>query len=413
MLESSFMSDRLYYTDSYTREFSAYILELEQGEQGVRIVLDQTYFYPTSGGQPHDSGSINGVPVLAVEVRKEDGAVVHVLEQEPESKEVSAVIDWERRFDHMQQHSGQHILSQAFIRIAGADTIGFHLSADTVTLDLDIDNLGQAMIDQAEQLANQVVWQNQPIIVRWVSRAEAESLSLRKIPANGDDNLRLIDIADFDLTACGGTHVARTGEIGLIKVIKTETRGNKARVEFRCGKRALNHYRSINQVIRHLSSLLTTAAEELGASVTKLQENEKQTRRTLKQLQTKIDGLEAQQLLQSGQRIGDNTLVIHVYDGDSPGRIRALAGLLAKEEGVIALLAASGDRTHLVFSRADEAPGDMKTVLQEALRQLESGSGGGSNTFAQGAAESASGQSIRRAIEVAADRLLEEMHNIR
>ena len=145
-------------------------------------MLDHTYFYPTSGGQPNDRGTIDGIPVIDVNVRKEDGAILHTVESIPEKQEVTAVIDWNRRFDHMQQHSGQHILSQAFIQVAGAQTIGFHLSDDSVTIDLDKEDVNQIHITEAERLANEIVWQNRPIVVRWATRQEAQNLPLRKIP---------------------------------------------------------------------------------------------------------------------------------------------------------------------------------------------------------------------------------------
>ncbi|MEJ2753492.1 MAG: alanyl-tRNA editing protein, partial [Chloroflexota bacterium] len=206
MLKSRIMGERSYYTDSYTSEFPARVVETQQTEGAFAVVLDRSYFYPTSGGQPNDTGTIDGIPVIDVQVRKEDGAILHMVESLPQSEEVTAAIDWRRRFDHMQQHTGQHILSQAFIQTHGAQTIGFHLSDETATIDLDVNKIDQEAINKAEDLANRVVWQNRPVVVRWATRQEAERLPLRKIPENGGEKLRLIDIVNFDLTACGGTH---------------------------------------------------------------------------------------------------------------------------------------------------------------------------------------------------------------
>lgn len=392
--------------------FSAQVTESYEGESGVFVTLDQSYFYPTSGGQPADRGKINGIPVTDVRVRKEDGAVLHLLQSAPQTNEVTAVINWTRRFDHMQQHTGQHILSQAFVQLAGAQTIGFHMSDDSVTIDLDKKTIGQPLIDEVEELANQIVWQNHPVVVRWATHLEAQSLPLRKIPENGSEKLRLIDIMDFDLTACGGTHVARTGEVGLIKVIKTESRNKKARIHFCCGGRALTHYRSVNQVVHGLTNQLTTGAADLATSVAKLQENEKESRRTLKRLQGQLNEIEAQQLLQDGQTIGNNKLIVHVFDNEPNSKVRGLASRLVDENGIIALLGSSSDRSHLVFGRSADASGSMKDLLQTALQLLGEGSGGGNEKFAQGTAPTAEIHTIERAIESAKKQLLEKLDAI-
>ena len=412
MLESIVMSERSYYTDSYTDTFAATVREQHEDPAGVRLVLDHTYFYPTSGGQPNDTGTIDGIPVQDVAIREEDGAIVHLLDRAPNQMAVTAVVDWERRFDHMQQHTGQHILSQSFIQVADAETIGFHLSDETVTIDLDAANLDLEAIKQAELLANRIVWQDRPVIVRWASRAEAVNLPLRKIPDNGNDRLRLIDIMEFDLTACGGTHVARTGEVGLVKVVRQEARGGKTRVEFRCGARALAHYRSLNEVVRELTGLLTTGTVELATSITKLQETEKETRRTMNRLQSELDALQTQQLRQDGRRVGNYTLVVHVFENESAKRLRALASLLAAEDGTVALLGSTGERTHLAFGRAPEAPGAMNELLQDVLHKLGAGSGGGNSSLAQGAGPQVDEQLLNRVFAEVANKLLEEMRAI-
>ncbi len=405
MLKSKAMNERSYYTDSYTTQFSATVTDTHHDEQGCVVTLDRTYFYPTSGGQPFDTGVIDGIPVLDVMVRKEDGAILHVLDSAPKAKEVTAVVNWQRRFDHMQQHTGQHILSQAFIRTANAQTIGFHLSDETVTIDLDCETVDEATIDAAEKLANQIVWQNHPVVVRWATLQEAQSLPLRKIPANGGEKLRLVDILDFDLTACGGTHVARTGEVGLIKIIKKESRNKKARILFCCGQRALAHHRLLNEIVHQLSTQLTTGATDLTASIARMQENDKESRRHVKRLQGQLDEFEAHRLFDEGQKLDDVTLVIHVFENDA-GRARGIASRLSKMGRTVALLASTGERCHLIFSRSADTPGDMKDLLQIALEQMGSGSGGGNESFAQGAAGAADVQTVERALGHAAEQLL-------
>jgi alanyl-tRNA synthetase len=282
MLESTLMSERAYYKDSYTNRFKAVVIERLVHDGRPALILDRTYFYPTSGGQPCDLGKMNDVSVVDVLVHPQNGDVLHILENEVSADQVKAVIDWQRRFDHMQHHTGQHILSQAFVQIAAAETVGFHLSPSSVTIDLDKNSLSQAQREEAEQLANEIIWQNRPVKARTVNQKEIQSLPLRKIPPARDGRLRLIEIADFDLTACGGTHVARTGEIGLLKIIKQEKRGEKLRIEFRCGHRALLDYQQKHQIVTQLTTQLTTGANELSTAVVRLQADNKQSHRQLK-----------------------------------------------------------------------------------------------------------------------------------
>ncbi|MDT8307463.1 MAG: alanyl-tRNA editing protein, partial [Anaerolineae bacterium] len=265
------MSVRYYYEDAYKTHFEANVRERLVHDGKPAVVLDGTYFYPASGGQPADGGTLGGRPVLDVFIRN-DGAIVHVVGGELGDGALQGVVDWPRRFDHMQHHTGQHILSQAFIRIAGAETISFHLSDNSVTIDLDCESLQPQEVEAAELLANTIVWEGRPVEVRMLSAAAAEQLALRKLPPVDGDTVRLVDIASFDLTACGGTHVARTGEVGMIKVVRVERQRGRPRIAFLCGRRALLDYRQKNRVVNHLSTILTTGTEQLEESVGNLQE---------------------------------------------------------------------------------------------------------------------------------------------
>lgn len=379
------MNERLYYQDAYTNQFSAVIVERITENGRFAITLNQTYFYPTSGGQPFDRGTINGLPVIDVTIRAEDGAVLHWLEHAaPKDDEVTAVIEWPRRFDHMQQHTGQHILSQAFIRISAAQTVGFHLSDDTVTIDLDVNTLTNEALNQAEQLANQIVWENRPINIHMITRTEAEKMPLRKIPPAQTGEIRLIDIENFDLTACGGTHVARTGGVGLIKIVKQERRGENLRVEFRCGGRALSDYGSKNNTIQELMAVLTTGQEALVTAVTTLQDENKTNQRVIKKLQNSLLETEAAQLLQTGQKLDSFTFISRVFDENEGINLRQLGQHLTQNPGIVALLGTVGSKTQLLFCRSGDAPGDMNLLLKEALKQLGGGGGGGSAQMAQG-----------------------------
>ncbi|MFQ5434935.1 MAG: DHHA1 domain-containing protein, partial [Anaerolineae bacterium] len=301
--------------------------------------------------------------------------------------------------------TGQHILSQAFLQTAAAATVSFHLSDETVTIDLDKPDLTEKEIAAAEQLANEIVWQNRPIHIRFVSPEEAATLPLRKRPPAHNGRLRLIEIADFDLSACGGTHVRHTGEVGQIKVIRRERRGEGWRVEFRCGGRALDDYGRKNQIITALADILTTAPEEFTAAIEKLQAENKQARRQLRKLQTAALAWEAQELLETAQPFGDGQLILRVFaDGRDPGQLRQLGNHFAQHPGVIAFLGLAGDKTHLVFCRHAKAPGDMGQLLHAALTELN-GRGGGKPDFAQGGAPQTTKNQIQQILEKTAQNL--------
>ncbi|MEP6985437.1 MAG: alanyl-tRNA editing protein, partial [Chloroflexota bacterium] len=223
------MTDRLYYSDSYATRFEATVLEETTHDSKCALVLDQTYFYPSSGGQPNDIGTINGLPVVDVVVRDEDAALLHIIDVPAPSllgQTVACEVDWARRFDHMQQHTGQHILTQAFIQTAEAKTVSFHLSRESVTIDLDVNGLSDGQVDAAEKLANEVIQADKAVTATIRQIDDQDGVRMRKMPKHiVTDGLRVVEIEGFDVTACGGTHVARTGEIGLIKIIKLEKRG--------------------------------------------------------------------------------------------------------------------------------------------------------------------------------------------
>jgi alanyl-tRNA synthetase len=346
--------------------------------------------------------------VVDVLVRERDEVILHVLEQPLPGSEAGVVgeIDWDRRFDHMQQHTGQHILSQAFIRVADAHTIGFHLSDESVTIDLNVDALTPEQLAQAETLANQIVWENRPIHIQMVTLEEARQMPLRKLPPAPNGKLRLIEIEDFDLTACGGTHVARTGAVGLIKLIKTERIRGQARIEFTCGGRALADYGRKNETVQQLMANLTTSQDDLAVAVARLQQENKQARRTLKKMKTAVLQAEAERLLSAGQKQAGFTLITHVFDESDNVDLRVLGSQLTRQSQVVALLGVAGKKSQLLFTRSDDAPGDMNALLQSALQELGQGGGGGTAVAAQGGGPGVSDGRLRQAITFAAQKLL-------
>lgn len=400
---------REYYTDSYTLNFTAEVVAVETVDGRPAVLLDRSWFYPASGGQPHDTGRLiqGSTTALVVDViDDEDGDdTLHVLDRPLTLGPVTAEIDRARRLDHMQHHTGQHILSEAFVQVAEAETVGFHLSPQSVTIDVNRADLTAEAIDAAETLANEIVRQDRPVSVRFVTVAEAAELPLRKRPPGKDGLLRLIDIEAFDLNACGGTHVARTGEVGLIKVAGTERRGATTRVEFLCGGRALADYRQKQAVVRELGAALTTGPTELLPSVLKLQEENKELRHILKQREATLLAFEAERLLATAEPLGDEArLVARVFTDRAPDELRRLATLIAEAGQTVALLGIAGERSHLIFCRSAGAPGEMNALIKPALAAL-GGRGGGNATMAQGGGPPADEQAVAEVLAAAATQL--------
>jgi len=387
------MTERLYYADPYCTHFRAHLIEAQRMGDCLAVVLDRTAFYPTGGGQPHDTGTLAGHSVLEVVERVTDGAVVHMLPADsalPEG-ELEGIVDWPRRFDHMQQHTGQHILSQAFVQLFQADTVGFHLSQSYSTIDLNRNDLDEEEIARGEALANQIVFEDRPVSWRWVDAEEARQLPLRKPPAV-QNHIRIVHIEDFDWSACGGTHVARTGAVGIIKVTHIERRGAEMRLTFLCGRRALRHYTALHTLTSRMARQLTVAVEELPEVVGRLQEEARRERKAREQLQETLLEHEAAALISQAPRMGMVRVIVQRFTGRAPQEVRRLASHITAHAGSIVLfgLAPGGEgdppgrgKGQLLFACAEDVAGDMRTLLQEVCRAV-GGSGGGSATMAQG-----------------------------
>lgn len=403
------VSKRLYYDDAYTTTFAAKVVERTEYRGKTAVILSQSLFYPTSGGQPHDTGFLNETAVADVVVRKEDEAVLHILDGALESDDVNGSLNWSRRLDHMQQHTGQHILSQAFIQVAAAPTVSFHLSPESVTIDLDKKSLSDAEISQTERLANQIIWENRPIHVRMVTVEEAQTMNLRKLPPVHTGKLRLIDIENFDLTACGGTHVTQTGGVGMIKIIKQERRKNKLRIEFRCGERALADYGRKNDVALQLGSELTTGLDQLLPSVQRLRDQLKEANRQIKQQQAALMAAQATQLLAAAKQVGETAVVVHILESGSPNDLQTLGQqLLGVGKTAVCFLGLAGQRSHLLFCRTENATGNMGQLIKLAQAQL-GGGGGGRPERAQGGGPAATTEQIKEAIVAAEQQFLSEL----
>lgn len=387
---------RLYYTDSYANTFEAQVVEQVTVEGTPAVVLNRTFFYPTSGGQPHDTGTLNGIPVRDVMVREADEAVLHLLAAPLPAGPVEGQIDWPRRFDHMRHHTGQHILSQAFVQLAGAETVGFHMSPDSITIDLDRPTIPAELVDAVEDLANEIVAGNRPVRAWFPTEVELPDLALRKVP-DVAGKLRVVDIAGFDTTACGGTHVAHTGEVGIIKVLRVDRRGDSARIEFRCGRRALLDYRQKNALLNQFAAGIT----DIPAVLHKLRAENKTLRREVRTLQSAVLDQEAEQLWQSAGREDGYVLVVRAFENRAVDEVRQLAQRLIARPATVALCGIAGEKAHLITARSDDLPHDMVPVLKAGLGVWECQRGGGRPSFAQGGGVAASPGEVQRALQAA------------
>jgi alanyl-tRNA synthetase len=374
------VTERLYYTDAYTTEFDAHVIRAESHEGRPAVVLDRTAFYPTSGGQPFDTGRLGDVPVVDV-VDRDDGTIVHVLERELHAGPIRGRIDWTRRFEHMQQHTGQHVLSAAFDRLTGARTESFHLGSASSTIDLGR-IVSAAEIDRVEDEANRIVWEDRPVAIRFADAEEAAKLALRKEPAR-TGRLRLIDVENFDISACGGTHVARTGAIGTIAVAGSERVRGGTRVEFLCGVRALRGYRSLRDAMASSVRLLSVLPGDLPAGIDRIQADARDTRRRLKDFQSRLASFEASALAGRAELHGASRVVVEALEGWDANGLKAIAAAISSRPGHVAVLLGVPPPSAIVIARAPDAAVDCAATLK-ALTDRFGGKGGGRSDLAQG-----------------------------
>lgn len=372
------MTERLYYHEPYLTQFDATVTSLTVTADGrTAVTLDRTVFYPTSGGQPFDTGTLGGARVVDV-IDADDGEVVHVIEGTvAAAARVTGRIDWPRRFDHMQQHTGQHILSAAFDRLFNVRTESFHLGADSATIDLARE-VTAAEIERGEDAANAVVWEDRPVAVKFVTAAEAARLPLRKEPAR-EGTLRLIDVDGYDLSACGGTHVQRTGAIGMIAITGWERFRGGSRIAFACGGRALRAHRRLRDVTLATMRLLSANAEDLPAVVERLQNDTKEARRHLKAAQARIAAHEGRVLADAAR----DAVVVAAMEGWDQNGLKLVASAIAERPGFAAAIFGTPAPSPIVIARHPEAAVDCTAVLR-ATTAIFGGKGGGRPDLAQG-----------------------------
>jgi len=375
------VTEKLFYTDPYEHIFTARVLYVTDTNSCCDVVLDRTLFFPEGGGQPSDAGEINGIAV--VNVREENGVVIHTVKgMLPKGEAVHGNVSWERRFDHMQQHTGQHILSQAFLKIYGAKTIGFHLGSNFITIDLDREIIDREKLSQAEHLANNIVFENRKVRIRDMSRDKTASLHLRKPPPD-EDSIRVVEIENFDVSACCGTHVSATGEVGPVKIVKSERYKGGARISFVCGNRALNYFTHVSNIVQDISLSLNTGYNELVHKISNLDQEYRSLKRRLKHTEARLLDYMADAILSDLSKDKEIN-VIDVFDeAVSTESLRMLVQKLIKKPGVIVVAGAQNDKSHVVMASSKDIDIDLKKWFNRLLAKID-GKGGGSSTFMQG-----------------------------
>jgi len=442
------LTRRLYQQDSYVTDFRARVLSVEEYEGRHAIELDATHFYPESGGQPGDTGVVGGIRIEAtvlaggaalgaatgadVDAEKKGGRILHLASARPEfeaGETVEARIDWPGRFLNMQQHTGQHILSQAFLAAAGAATISSRLGVEHSSVDVSRLDLSDEEMEKVEKLANSIVFADRPVKIYEISPDEVEGLR-RKEPA-GLARIRVVEIEGFDKTPCGGTHTRATGEVGLIKILRSEKVRETTRVEFVCGEPARADYYWKSKFVVDLARDLTTRDANVPDLVRALYDDHRELRYKHEQIRKELMGYRARTLFEAAsQEIGDATVIVaHIEDAE-PEEIREMASLLTagggapgegppeedpeeagpagevtQRGGVVALLASGRDKVHFIFARSEDVDVDMRPLIKAATAIVD-GRGGGRPEVCQGGGKD--GEKAGEALD-AAVRLLGEL----
>lgn len=363
---------KLYHEDAYLTEFDAKVIERREIEGRPAVVLDRTAFYPEAGGQSSDRGTINGVEVI--DVADAEGTILHILAAQLEAEAVHGIVDLARRFDRMQQHSGQHILSQAFYEVVKGATLSFHIGDEVSSLEIGVAKISDADLGRVEARANAVVFEDLEIKTYFVPEEEIGTVPLRKPPKKGEDGLiRVVEVDRFDHSACGGTHCRRAGEIGLIKVIKWEKIRGNLRFEFVCGGRALRDYQEKNRVARHAAAAFSVAERDVPAAIDKTQAEVKALKKRARRLEERVAAFEAGLMA----REATGKVIQAVFEDRSPEETRFLALNIIRQGEFAVLFAAPGEgRSHIILAASEALGFDARTLVPVIAGVLESKGGG-------------------------------------
>nr|WP_106782249.1 alanine--tRNA ligase-related protein [Lysinibacillus timonensis] len=378
------MKDLFYYQDSMIKQFKATVVETGTEDSGRSyVVLSNTAFYPTGGGQPHDTGIINGVSVIDVE--KVDNKIRHYVEGSVNvlHGEVVGEINWERRFDHMQQHCGQHILSASFAELFNFATVSFHLGSELVSIDLNTDRISEEQLELAEKRANDIILENRTIETKWITKEELSQYPIRK-DVSVDEDIRLVIIPDYDYNGCGGTHPTSTGQVSLLKIMSIEKMKKNIRVFFVCGNRVLKQLAMRKKVLSEVARNLSVPEEEAAVALQKVMKDAKAIEKALSEAQDALLVYEARELLSNGE---DN-IVATTFINRSVQTLQKLGrAIVAENEHTVVLLVSENDSNlQFVAAKGANVNKSMKEVSVKVL-PLINGKGGGNDSFVQGGGE--------------------------
>jgi len=373
-------SKKIYQENSYLRTLEAEVLSCNKKDDLYEIILDKTIFYPhMSGGQPKDEGTINGLKVF--NVIEDQDEIIHVV-NEPLNGTVSLEIDFETRFDYMQQHTGQHILSYVFATLYNGKTVGFHLSSDYTTIDLDI-SLTNEMIEKVELCSNQIIYDNNKITFQTLPYDEALKLNIRKTPPKLPF-LRIMEIEGSDIIACGGTHVKSTGEVGIIKIVKVEKHKTGVRVEFLCGKRALKDYILKHNDILNLSNILTCKTDMVLDNFNKMNIENKNLKKNIISLQNEINEYRAKDLKRNAIVKNNVSFIFEKLNDYDVKDLRFICSKIIEEENYVTVLICESElNTSIVLGQSENLNYDLKNIFEQC-KVLLNAKGGGNNKLIQG-----------------------------
>ncbi len=362
---------RLYHEDATLLEFEAEVVERREHEGKPAVVLDRTAFYPESGGQPWDLGTLGGVPVL--EVLDLDGVILHVLAAPLDPGPVRGAVDRARRFDHMQQHTGQHVLSQAFWELLKGETRSFHMGPEVSTLEIGLAAIADRDLDRVEDRANAIVWEDREVKTYFVPEERIGEVPLRR-PPKKTGLLRVVEVDGFDYSACGGTHVRRTGEIGLVRLGPAEKIRGNLRFDFLCGGRALRDYRTKDRALRRIAAPFSCPPAEAGVPVEKAAAELKTLKKRARQLEERLAGFEAEAVVKAaGGRV-----VAAVLEGRTPEEARFLAlGVVRRGDFAVAYGAAGASQSHIVLARSEGLAADLRQAVPAVAAVVPVKGGGG------------------------------------
>ena len=389
----------LYLLDPKTLEFQATVVEtlhLSDGRLGV--ILDRSYFYPTGGGQEHDIGILGEAQVIDVVKQGEPPVLVHVVDRPLPSGTVSAKIDADRRLRHMQHHTAQHLLTQCFVQLFSLDTLSANINGySPSTLDLPGAAPSKEQLTQAEILANQLIYEDRPVHSYFVTPAELEKLPLRRAP-KVDEDIRIVEIQGFDYTPCGGTHCTSTGQIGILKIIKTEKQNERTRVHFVAGWQALQLFQFSFDTASGLAAELSISMQDLSASVLRQAEQLQQDHKELQAMRLEKINWEAEHLAASAETIAGRRVTFASYTARPVNELRLLGSELAKQPALISILASmDGQKLSLVVACGDGSGLAARDLLAKLLAPF-GGRGGGDGRLAQGGAASESTSDLEQQV---------------